>query len=60
MQLLGDRIIVRKIEKKSQTGLILLDEQIEASKHLPKGEKTEIPAMSKESDLPVGDKALPF
>lgn len=52
MQLLGDRIIVRKIEKKSQTGLILLDEQIEASKHLPKGEKKEIPAMSKESDLP--------
>lgn len=27
MQLLGDRIIVRKIEKKSQTGLILLDEE---------------------------------
>jgi co-chaperonin GroES (HSP10) len=27
MQLLGDRIIVKKIEKKSKTGLILLDEE---------------------------------
>jgi hypothetical protein len=36
-----------------------LDEQIEASKHLPKGEKKYIPAMSKESDLPV-DNSLPF
>jgi len=37
-----------------------IDEQIEAAKHLPKGEKTVFPAQSKESDLPVGDNTLPF
>lgn len=29
-----------------------IDEEIEASKHLPKGGKTDMPAQSKEDDLP--------
>ena len=29
------------------------DEQVEAARHFPKGEKTVFPAQSKESDLPV-------
>lgn len=36
------------------------DEQVEAARHFPKGEKTVFPAQSKESDLPVGDNTLPF
>lgn len=53
MQLLGNRIIVRKIEKKSQTGLILLDEEKNSSRL---GEVMAIG--NKCEDLKVGDTVI--